>query len=88
MGHRDGAVSSNEVCPEIEMTVPWGRRERWGVESGRVADFVGLLKSAELDASGYWKHRNRRQTRRTHAPSPGSRRSRIRHSRAVHGNMV
>lgn len=34
------------------MTVPWGRRERWGVESGRVADFVGLLESAELDASG------------------------------------
>jgi hypothetical protein len=48
----EGAVSSNEVCPEIEMTVPWGRRERWGVESGRVADFVGLLESAELDASG------------------------------------
>jgi hypothetical protein len=34
------------------MTVSWGRRERWGVESGRVADFVGLLESAELDASG------------------------------------
>ena len=35
------------MCPEMTR-VPRGRRERWGVESGRVADFVRPAGRGEI----------------------------------------